>query len=148
MVEWHHGRHSHRHDSCCVGRRYAANRGVSGGRYRCRMSWLSVLGWSLLLLAMAKLPYTCKLSQHQVDQLELLLCRLDTLNALLYISNLLLNPLIDFQQPIPDSLHGRKIRRGCRWDIRLRYCWSVGPVEIHAHSIRQVCHFLSTLSKS
>lgn len=99
-----------------------------------------------LLLAKVQLPDACELRKHHVDQLELVLCCVDILYALLYLADLLLDSLVNFEQPVTNGLHCREVRRICCGEVRLRCRWGIRPIKIDAHSVRQLCHLLSTLS--
>lgn len=105
------------------------------------MSWW----WLLLLLLDLELPQARDLVQHEVYQVELVLRVLNILHALLYVSDFLVDSLIDFQEPISDSLHGRKIRGICHWNMDWRHDGYVGVVQVDSHTICQLCHLLSAL---
>jgi hypothetical protein len=100
-----------------------------------------------VLLAKVLLPDACELGKHHVDQLEFVLGSVDVLYALLYLTNFLLDPLIDLQQPITNSFHCREICRTCCGNMGLCCRWGIRPMKIDAHSVRQLCHLLPALGK-
>lgn len=76
-----------------------------------------------------------------------MLGRVNILYALLYITDFLLDPLIDFQQPVTNSLHCREIHRICCGNICLCCRWGIRPIQVDAHSVCQLCYLLPTLGK-